>query len=48
MRDSGLSMACMAISKVSDQIRNRVFSRPLAHKAKLERVKSRLSSFQTQ
>lgn len=48
MRDSGLSMAYIAISKVSDQIQNRVFTRPLAHKAKLELVKSRLSSFQAQ
>lgn len=48
MRDSGLSMAYIAISKVSDQIKNRVFTRPLAHKAKLELVKSRLSSFQVQ
>ncbi|WP_144641090.1 hypothetical protein [Bordetella genomosp. 13] len=48
MRDSGLSMAYIAISKVSDQIQNRVFTRPLAHKAKLELMKSRLSSFQAQ
>jgi hypothetical protein len=48
MRDSGLSMAYIAIGKVSDQIQNRVFTRPLAHKAKLELVKSRLSSFQSQ
>lgn len=48
MRDSGLSMAYIAISKVSDQIQNRVFNRPLAHKAKLELVKGRLSSFQAQ
>src|SRR3546814_2183249 len=45
-RESGLSMAYIAISKVSDQIQNRVFNRPLAHKAKLDLVKSRLSSFQ--
>jgi len=48
MRDSGLSVAYIPISKVSDQIENRVFTRPLAHKAKLELVKSRLSSLQTQ
>lgn len=48
MRDSGLSMAYIAISKVSVQIQNRVFNRPLAHNAKLELVKSRLSSTQTQ
>ena len=47
-RESGLSMAYIAISKVSDQIENRVFNRPLAHKAKLDLVKSRLSSFQSQ
>lgn len=47
-RESGLSMAYIAISKVSDQIQNRVFNRPLAHKAKLDLVKSRLSSFQSQ
>lgn len=47
-KESGLSMAYIAISKVSDQIQNRVFNRPLAHKAKLDLVKSRLSSFQTQ
>ena len=48
MRESGLSMAYIAISKVSDQIQNQVFTRPLAHKAKLELVRSRLSSFQEQ
>lgn len=47
-RESGLSMAYIAIGKVSDQIKNRVFNRPLAHKAKLELVKSRLSSQQVQ
>jgi len=47
-RESGLSMAYIAISKVSDQIQNRVFNRSLAHKAKLDLVKSRLSSFQSQ
>lgn len=47
-RESGLSMAYIAISKVSDQIQSRVFNRPLAHKVKLDLVKSRLSSFQTQ
>lgn len=47
-RESGLSMAYIAISKVSGQIQNRAFNRPLAHKAKLELVQSRLSSFQTQ
>lgn len=45
---SGLSMAYIAISKVSDQIQNRIFNRPLAHKAKLDLVKSRLTSVPTQ
>lgn len=48
MRESGLSIAYIAISKVSEKLQNRVFIRPLAHKAKLELVKSRLSSFQVQ
>ena len=30
-RESGLSMAYIAVRKVSDQIQNRVFNRPLAH-----------------
>ena len=47
-RESGLSMAYIAISKVSDQIQSRAFNRPLAHKAKLDLVRSRLSSFQSQ
>ena len=46
-RESGLSLAYIALSKVSGQIENRIFNRPLAHKAKLELVKSRLSSRQT-
>lgn len=46
-RESGLSMAYIAISKVSDQLQKRAFNRPLAHKAKLDLVKSRLSSFQS-
>lgn len=47
-RESGLSMAYIAISKVTAQIENRVFNRPLAHKAKLDLIKSRLTSFQSQ
>ena len=47
-RESGLSMAYIAISKVADQIQNHVFNRPLAHKAKLDLMKSRLSSLQSQ
>lgn len=46
--ESGLSIAYIPISKVSNQLQNRVFNRPLAHKAKLELVKSRLSSSQIQ
>ena len=47
-RESGLSMAYIAIGRVSSQIENRAFTRPLAHNAKLELVRSRLSSFQVQ
>ncbi len=47
-RESGLSMAYIAISKVSDHIHNRAFNRPLAHKVKLDLIKGRLSSFQSQ
>jgi len=43
MGDSGLSMAYITIGKVSDQIRARAFKRPLAHGAKLELLKSRLT-----
>lgn len=45
---SGLSMAYIPISKVADQIENRVYQRPLAHKVKLDLIKSRLTSFGTQ
>lgn len=47
-RESGLSMAYIAISKVAEPIQNRAHQRPLAHKAKMDLVKSRLTSFQTQ
>jgi hypothetical protein len=43
-----LSMAYIPISKVADQIDKRAFNRPLAHKAKIELMKDRLSSSQTQ
>lgn len=46
-QESGLSLAYIAISKVSNQIQSRVFNRPLAHRAKLELVMSRLTSRQT-
>jgi len=46
--ESGLSMAYIAISKVMDSIQNQAYQRPLAHKAKLDLVKSRLTSVQTQ
>lgn len=45
-RESGLSLAYIAMSKVSKQLEGRAFQRPLAHKAKLDVVKSRLTSFQ--
>jgi hypothetical protein len=47
-QESGLSMAYIAISKIAEPIQNQAYQRPLAHKAKLELVKSRLTSFQTQ
>lgn len=47
-RASGLSMAYIAISKVAQQIQNRAYKRPLAHKAKLDLVKRRLTSCQSQ
>lgn len=47
-REFDLRMAYIPISMVSEQIQNRVFTRPLAHKAKLDLVKGRLSSFQIQ
>ena len=46
--ESGLSMAYIAISKVMEPIQNRAYQRLLAHKAKLDLVKSRLTSVQTQ
>ena len=45
-QESGLSLAYIPLSKVTNQIDSRVFNRPLAHKAKLELVLSRLSSRQ--
>ncbi len=45
--ESGLSMAYIAISKVMEPIQNRAYQRPLAHKAKLDLVSSRLTSVQT-
>lgn len=47
-RESGLSMAYIAVSKVSDHIHKRAFNRPLAHKVKLDLIKGHLSSFQPQ
>lgn len=46
--ESGLSMAYIAISKFMEPIQNRAYQRPLAHKAKLDLVKSRLTSVQAQ
>ena len=43
-QDSGLSFAYIALSRVTPQIQARAFSRPLAHKAKLDLVRSRLTS----
>ena len=43
-QDSGLSLAYIPLSKVMPQIESRAFSRPLAHKAKIDVVRSRLTS----
>lgn len=45
---SEMSLAYIPLSKISQQLSDKIFSRPLAHRAKLELVTSRLSSFQTQ
>lgn len=45
-RESGFSMAYIAISKVTEQIQHRAYQRPLAHKAKLDLVKGRMTSLQ--
>lgn len=44
-QSSGLSFAYIPISKVSPYLEERVFDRPLAHKAKLELLEPRLSRF---
>jgi hypothetical protein len=44
---SPVSLAYIAISKVAPQIEAKVFNRPLAHKAKLDLVISRLSGMKT-
>ncbi len=41
---SGMSFAYIPISKVMQQIQDKAFSRPLAHKAKLDLVRSKLTS----
>ena len=47
-RESGLSMAYIPLGNISFQIENQVYDRrPVAHKAKIEIVKSILTSFQT-
>lgn len=46
--DSGLSFAYIPISNVSQPIQSRAFNRPLAHKAKIDLVRSRLTSTQAQ
>jgi hypothetical protein len=47
-KDSGIGLAYIAVSKISQQIERGLYQRTLAHKAKLDIVKSRLSSFQNQ
>lgn len=43
--ESVLSLAYIAMSKVILQIQGRAYERPLAHKAKLDLIKARLTSF---
>lgn len=43
----GLRFAYIAPSKITQQLEDRVFNRPLAHKAKLDIINSRLTSRQT-
>jgi len=47
-RKFGLSMAYITITKVMQQIQNRVYQRPLAHNAKLDLVRSRQTSSMNQ
>lgn len=47
-RESGLSIAYIALRKVTGQIENKAYQRPLAHKAKLDLLKSQLTSFSAQ
>jgi hypothetical protein len=42
-QQSGLSLAYIPISKVSDSLQRRVFNRPIAHTAKLEILSQRLT-----
>jgi hypothetical protein len=44
-RESGLSVAYIALSKVVNQIQSNLYKRPLAHNAKLDLLKSQLTSF---
>ena len=43
-RESGLSLAYMALGKIEGQLQGRKFQRPLSHSAKLELVGDRLTS----
>lgn len=47
-RESGLVMAYIPVGKVMRSIESRAFQRPLAHKAKLDIVKSQLTSISEQ
>lgn len=42
---SGLSMAYIPIGRVAEQINSRAYSRPLAHSAKIDLLRTRLSGF---
>ena len=43
---SGLSIAYIAIAQIYEQIQSQAFNRPVAHNAKIEFIKSRLTSLQ--
>lgn len=42
--ETGLSLAYIPVSKIAQRLENREYNRPLAHKAKLDLLRSRLTS----
>ena len=43
--ETGLSLAYIPVSKIAQRLEARAYNRPLAHKAKLDLLRSRLTSF---